>query len=169
MIRQSSSAVVINRKGEILLQLRADVPVWCLPGGGRDSSETPEQTAVRETFEETGLRVRPERLVGRYLADYLFFKVDCHVFLCRITGGKLEMNKESSELGFFSTSHLPRPILYFHREMILDALSGLKNAKRVQKLSVWRILKDVTFSPVVFLRLFLFSVRTGFQLQKIFK
>jgi 8-oxo-dGTP diphosphatase len=36
---------------------------WGLPGGARDSHETPEQTAVREAHEEAGLRI--ERLVVR--------------------------------------------------------------------------------------------------------
>lgn len=33
------------------------VPHWLTPGGGADPGETPHETAVRELFEETGLRV----------------------------------------------------------------------------------------------------------------
>ena len=33
---------------------------WGLPGGARDSHETPEQAAIRETYEETG--VRPDQV-----------------------------------------------------------------------------------------------------------
>ncbi|HKL11474.1 MAG TPA: NUDIX hydrolase [Clostridia bacterium] len=32
--------------------------VWGLPGGGIENGETPEETALREAFEETGLRIR---------------------------------------------------------------------------------------------------------------
>lgn len=51
----------------VLLQHRAvwshQGGTWGLPGGARDSHETPEQTAVREANEEAGLRV--ERLAVR--------------------------------------------------------------------------------------------------------
>ena len=36
------------------------VATWGLPGGARDSHETPEQAAIRETYEETG--VRPDQI-----------------------------------------------------------------------------------------------------------
>ncbi len=51
----------------VLLQHRAvwshQGGTWGLPGGARDSHETPEQTAVREAHEEAGLRA--ERLAVR--------------------------------------------------------------------------------------------------------
>ncbi len=51
----------------VLLQHRAvwshQGGTWGLPGGARDSHETPEQTAVREAHEEAGLR--SERLAVR--------------------------------------------------------------------------------------------------------
>jgi ADP-ribose pyrophosphatase YjhB (NUDIX family) len=44
---------------------RLGVTCWELPGGHADPGETLEQTAARETFEETGVRVD----VGRLLAS----------------------------------------------------------------------------------------------------
>lgn len=32
---------------------------WCFPGGGIDDGETPERAAVRECWEEAGIRCRP--------------------------------------------------------------------------------------------------------------
>jgi 8-oxo-dGTP diphosphatase len=43
---------------------RHDPPLWWLPGGGIDFGEAPEDTLVREFFEETGLVVRPLALLG---------------------------------------------------------------------------------------------------------
>lgn len=37
-------------------------PRWITPGGGIDAGETPRQAAVRELFEETGLRVSEDQL-----------------------------------------------------------------------------------------------------------
>ncbi len=49
----------------LLIQERAD-PVagtqWITPGGGVEPGETPLQAAVRETYEETGIRLSPDDL-----------------------------------------------------------------------------------------------------------
>jgi len=39
-------------------------PLWWLPGGGIEFGEAPEDTLVREFFEETGLHVRDPKLLG---------------------------------------------------------------------------------------------------------
>jgi 8-oxo-dGTP diphosphatase len=43
---------------------RHDPPLWWLPGGGIDFGEGPEDTLMREFFEETGLQVHLPRLIG---------------------------------------------------------------------------------------------------------
>jgi len=70
---------------------------WNAPGGKQQSDETVEECAVRETFEETGLRVRPKKI-----AILEFFKYDKrsdpewigHVFLTRDFRGTLREGKE---------------------------------------------------------------------------
>lgn len=37
---------------------------WVTPGGGIDPGETPARAAVRELWEETGLRITEEQLIG---------------------------------------------------------------------------------------------------------
>jgi 8-oxo-dGTP diphosphatase len=78
-------AVVHDHRGRLLLIRRGQEPgrgLWSLPGGRVEPGETDHQAIVREVAEETGLRVRPGRLVGRVeraapsgaifdIADYL--------------------------------------------------------------------------------------------------
>lgn len=78
-------AVVHDRAHRLLLIRRGQEPgrgLWSLPGGRVDPGETDRQAVVREVAEETGLAVRPTRLLGRVhrpsgtgavyeIADYL--------------------------------------------------------------------------------------------------
>ncbi len=55
---QTGSAIIIrNHEGKILLQERTDRNCWGLPGGCQDLGECLEDTAIREAYEETGIRL----------------------------------------------------------------------------------------------------------------
>jgi 8-oxo-dGTP pyrophosphatase MutT (NUDIX family) len=53
--------VVHDRLGRVLLELRKDFRRWGLPGGHQELGDSSAETAIREVFEETGLKItRPE-------------------------------------------------------------------------------------------------------------
>jgi len=60
---QTGAAIIIrNKEGQILLQERADRNKWGLPGGCQDLGEDLRVTAVREAFEETGIKLDPDKI-----------------------------------------------------------------------------------------------------------
>ena len=57
-------AVVFNEKEEILLVREKADGRWSLPGGWSDVGYSPKEVAAKEVKEETGLDVRPVRLLA---------------------------------------------------------------------------------------------------------
>lgn len=54
-----ASAFVINPENKkILLVKHSDYDKWLQPGGHIEDNETPEETATREVYEETGIKTR---------------------------------------------------------------------------------------------------------------
>jgi 8-oxo-dGTP pyrophosphatase MutT (NUDIX family) len=59
----SCGILVLNAQDELLLCHATGTFVWDIPKGGGDVGETPQQTAIRETAEETGLHFAPADLL----------------------------------------------------------------------------------------------------------
>ncbi|MES2100638.1 MAG: NUDIX domain-containing protein [Pseudomonadota bacterium] len=66
--RLSCGVVILNRDRELLLCHVTGQNHWDLPKGGIDPDETPLEAALRETREESGLRLQPDALLdlGRF-------------------------------------------------------------------------------------------------------
>jgi 8-oxo-dGTP pyrophosphatase MutT (NUDIX family) len=84
----------VNGRIQVLLVHRRSPRLWALPKGTPDSGETVEETALRETREETGLEVVIERRL-RSIRYYFVrgstrFHKTVHFFLMRPTGGSLD-------------------------------------------------------------------------------
>ena len=77
--------------------------LWALPKGTPDSGETLEETALRETREETGLEVAVEASLGSiryfFVRGSTRFHKTVHFFLMRPVGGALDLHdKEFDEV-----------------------------------------------------------------------
>lgn len=54
-IHVTGSAIVLDGAGRVLLHRHRILGAWLQPGGHIEGGETPEEAAVRETVEETGI------------------------------------------------------------------------------------------------------------------
>ena len=89
---KSCGAVILNKKGQILL-IKHNEGHWSFPKGHMEEGETEKQTALREIWEETGLKVdiiesirevstySPEVGVIKDVVYFLAFSEDAHVIL----------------------------------------------------------------------------------------
>lgn len=64
LILTSASGALINSRGAVLLQSRADTGNWGFPGGYMEFGETFAQTVQREFKEDAGRSVRPVKLLA---------------------------------------------------------------------------------------------------------
>jgi 8-oxo-dGTP diphosphatase len=73
------ATVICTRDGQVLY-VRKPKSRWNLPGGRIEAGETPEQAAMRELSEETGL----ENLELCWRAEYQRNQVTHHVFMASV-------------------------------------------------------------------------------------
>lgn len=128
MKRPDGSFVVIfkdDSRKEVFLVLRSDKPIWNLPGGGIEDNESPEDTALRETFEETGFRISLTRKVGTYKnIDVQTGNVwnYAHLYEGRYLSGKFQPEFPGCEGEWFPVDALPDTTMPVTRMRIKDAL-----------------------------------------------
>ncbi|MDE6593862.1 MAG: NUDIX hydrolase [Oscillospiraceae bacterium] len=111
----------------VLLEQRSDDGGWCVPGGSMELGETPEEAAVRECMEETGLTPKDLRLYDVRSGEACHFTypngdevyaVDIN-FVCRSYEGTLrEQKEEVVRLRFFGEGELPDRLSANDREII---------------------------------------------------
>ncbi|MEU9499444.1 NUDIX domain-containing protein [Streptomyces sp. NPDC048196] len=108
------TAVVFDDDGRVLLGKRADTGGWSVIGGIPEPGEQPAETAVREVYEETAVRVVPEGVVlVETMPPTEYPNGDICQFMdvtlrCRAVGGRARVNDdESLEVGWFAMDALP--------------------------------------------------------------
>jgi ADP-ribose pyrophosphatase YjhB (NUDIX family) len=85
---------------------------WSVPGGWADVGESPSETAVRETLEESGYSVRPVRILAAYDRDrhghppmaYHIYKL---VYLCELLPVERLTEVDADDTGFFGEQEIP--------------------------------------------------------------
>jgi 8-oxo-dGTP pyrophosphatase MutT (NUDIX family) len=87
-------ALIQDEQGRILIlehTYRREWP-WGLPGGWLKQAESPETGLAREVFEETGLRVRVDRILG---AEFWGSSQLDLLFRCTVESGTYQSSDET--------------------------------------------------------------------------
>lgn len=119
LLQCGASVIVVNAKGEILLQQRTDNGCWGYAGGSVELYEVVEEAAARELEEETGLIADEMELLGVFSGPELRYTypngdqvstIDI-VYVCSKYHGRLKCQKgEVEKLAFFAPDALPEPL-----------------------------------------------------------
>ena len=103
---------LFDAQGRVLLMQRSDNRLWAMPGGMVEVGETAAQAAEREFWEETGVHVRAERLLGIYdnrayggRAPFQLYMVG---FMCSYVSGTPHPTSEALDVGYYSEDALPQ-------------------------------------------------------------
>jgi len=123
---------IINQSGQILMQQRKyPRGKWGLPGGLMELGESTEETARREVFEETGLKLGKLTLFGVYSGEKYFcvaengdeFYVVTTVYETTEYFGEVVINDgESLAFEWIDVHNLPENVAGTHRKIIGDYL-----------------------------------------------
>ena len=120
------SVAVINGNNEILLVKRKDYHVWCMPGGRVEIGESLSEAAIRETYEETNIKIQVEYLIGSYSRPHWYDNF-YHVLLFKakpITNNLIFQKDECVDIGYFSQTNIPKNLLLGQKNRIEDVFSN---------------------------------------------
>jgi len=127
--KPTSSAILANEKGEILLAKRKHAPkrnYWNLPGGFIDLGESAEEATMRELKEELGVMPHAISYLRSWPGRYLYRGSNYHtlnfVFIGKVSSREVITPQDDvSEAAFFLPKEIP-----FHRFAFPSEAEALK-------------------------------------------
>jgi len=130
-----AAGAIVVKDDQLLLVKRAHPPKvgwWCIPAGFMEWREHPEQTAMRELKEETGLEVELTGLFEIYSGtDDPRANAVLILYLAQVTGGTLQAADDALEVRFFDFDSLPKEIAFeAHHQAIADYDRRIRQASR---------------------------------------
>ncbi|MCJ8007616.1 NUDIX hydrolase [Lederbergia wuyishanensis] len=129
VILVGSVVIVINESNKVLLQQRSyPYGVWGLPGGLMELTESTEDCARREVFEETGLVIGdlellsvssgPQNFIKAQNGDEFYVVTITYITREILEGGLKVDGAESLSLDYFDLNNLPENMVGGHRKAI---------------------------------------------------
>ncbi|HET6650295.1 MAG TPA: NUDIX hydrolase [Candidatus Limnocylindria bacterium] len=137
--RATSAGGVVHRlidgRVQIALVHRRAPVLWALPKGTPDAGETIEETALRETREETGLEVEIESRLQSiryfFVRGTTRFHKTVHFFLMRPIGGSLDAHDaEFDEVRWMDLSEALAIMSHATERSVVDEAAALIEARR---------------------------------------
>jgi ADP-ribose pyrophosphatase YjhB (NUDIX family) len=124
--------VLLDDEGRVLLVLQNyGQRLWGIPGGAMEPGESPQEAAVREAREETGLEVELAHLVGVYTLRTQPIGLR-FIFKATIRAGELIAvpNDEITEIRWWPVAALPPAMTRTAPHGIRDAAAGGRGIAR---------------------------------------
>jgi ADP-ribose pyrophosphatase YjhB (NUDIX family) len=118
-----AAGAIIIQNGRILMVRRSVNPArgdWCIPAGFTEWTEHPQQTAIRELKEETGLDISITSMFDVFMGmDDPRTHAILILYHAEIIGGKLEPGDDADEARYFDFDNLPSNIAFqAHRDAL---------------------------------------------------
>ena len=119
LIIAGAAVLIFNEQNCLLLQHRKDNQQWGLIGGSMEIGESLEETARREVFEETGLKLDELNWFGLFSGKEVIYECSnkdvvvnvAAVYISRQFQGKIKVDEEEGyEVRFFKLNELPKDI-----------------------------------------------------------
>lgn len=116
-----AACCIVSRGGHMLFVQRAVDPckgMWSLPGGFVEVGESPEEAALRELTEETGLHGLHVRLLGTSAQTSRIGTILVIAYAVDAWEGELIAGSDAMDAGFFTVAERPPLAFQAHRDLI---------------------------------------------------
>ena len=105
-----AAGLLLYRDGKVMLQHRApwvhNGDTWGLPGGARDSHESVNEAAIRESVEETGIDPTHVEVVGLFSDDHIDWRYDTVIAKAHGDLDTATWNPETHDIGWYEISEI---------------------------------------------------------------
>ena len=128
--RTFGAQVIVLYQGKVLLVKSCYRSQYCFPGGYRNRGESPEENAIRELREETGLALSVSQISLVKTRQYYIGKCCStdHIFVAKLADDGTALkpeNHEIQEVGFYSFENaLEMPVECFVADCIRAAINS---------------------------------------------
>lgn len=104
---------IIGIKGNKIALIKRGIEpskgTWAPPSGFMEFGEKPEETALRELYEETSLKGEIKELLGVHTQNTkIYGSLVIIIFLARITDGNIKAGDDAMDAKFFNLEEIPK-------------------------------------------------------------
>ena len=125
----SVTGIVVRDDGRVLAIQRRDDGRWVPPGGVLELDESPAEGVVREVLEETGVKVKAEKLTGVY--KNMRLGVLTLAFRCSVIDEQAHATDEARQVAWLTVDDADRIMPQARAVRVTDAISDGSPAVRI--------------------------------------